>query len=266
MHTEVAPRKSKSQIKSNLLRLRLNINAICIPTGYCVPSVAKALPPTNAFASTCSSIRANASLPAICAVSRASRISNNLIIQSNLYIFRTDQRFTTDNYLQLHRRSHTDAPPLLHAARHVRRYECADCHLLFTASSSLRDHQRIHTGEKPYKCKLCPKSFAQSASLRFHMPIHVGNTIPCPDCDKKFSRPAYLRQHRLTHTGERPLQCPHCSAAYKQKGQLERHIDHSHPNVEHACKECDAVLATLSALKQHVKQAHVGGFVWRAKS
>ncbi|KAK7048612.1 hypothetical protein R3P38DRAFT_2416745, partial [Favolaschia claudopus] len=34
-----------------------------------------------------------------------------------------------------------------------RRYPCTDCDKVFSTSSHLGRHQRVHTGEKSYKCE-----------------------------------------------------------------------------------------------------------------
>lgn len=45
--------------------------------------------------------------------------------------------------------------------------------------STLRVHQRFHTGEKPFKCNECGETFVQKAILSVHERIHTGEeTLP----------------------------------------------------------------------------------------
>ena len=50
----------------------------------------------------------------------------------------------------------------------VKPYECEICKKTFSASCTLTDHKRVHTGEKPYSCDVCHKSYAQSSTLSNH--------------------------------------------------------------------------------------------------
>ena len=84
-------------------------------------------------------------------------------------------------------------------------FQCTLCSKKFTRSTSLREHQRSHTDERPYTCSLCGKAFARSMDCKRHEKLHSGEkTFLCRGdlstggswgCGRRFARADSLGRH-----------------------------------------------------------------------
>ncbi|GFS38596.1 HSPB1-associated protein 1 [Nephila pilipes] len=52
------------------------------------------------------------------------------------------------------------------------RYKCSFCYYSTDRTTSFKNHQLVHSGERPYKCPICSFGFTTKQNLRRHLPLH----------------------------------------------------------------------------------------------
>ncbi|XP_064628204.1 zinc finger protein 135-like isoform X1 [Lineus longissimus] len=101
--------------------------------------------------------------------------------------------FISQKLLDAHRRKHTGEKP----------YLCSICGKGYQSSSSLSKHIALHPFvEKPKNtiCPVCKKRFKSWCFLRDHLRVHSGERpFVCETCGKGFMSMDVLKKHRATH-------------------------------------------------------------------
>ncbi|MNG00592.1 Zinc finger, C2H2 type [compost metagenome] len=110
---------------------------------------------------------------------------------------------------------------------------CPTCGKKYSTRFNLRQHQTVHSGEKPHVCTVCRKAFSQTSHLKVHMRTHFDEkTYSCTygGCGEKFKRKDHRDRHAWTHEPKLSCTVAGCSAQLSGPVNLKRHIKRSHPS------------------------------------
>ncbi|CAI5799028.1 finger 79-like [Podarcis lilfordi] len=171
-------------------------------------------------------------------------------------------------------------PQARSAAADVDVFRCAVCEKDIKYLTNFREHQRIHTGERPYQCKRCAKTFTRCADLIKHRLVHSAKRpfrcrtcgkrfklradldkhgkvhsdeapFPCHLCPKRFKRTSCLVKHLRIHTQEKPFACAHCARRFKWEASVKEHERVHTGERPHRCGECAKAFTHRSTFLQH---------------
>lgn len=148
-----------------------------------------------------------------------------------------EKAFSRCSYLRQHERTHKERNsvnvpyvrklsikdiPLESGENPVEKhYDCHQYGKVFSKSSGLSNHKRIHTGEEPHVSFMCGKAFGQSSKLTRHNITHSREKpYECGQCRNAFSQDANVIRHQRIHMGEQPYACLLHGRALSSRGGL----------------------------------------------
>ena len=103
-----------------------------------------------------------------------------------------------------------------------------NCNKIFQRKIQLKNHLKLHMGEKAFKCPHCQKSFSEKGNLKVHLRIHNNEKPYCckfENCGKRFRTYGHLKDHLSKHLNIKPYTCNFCSKRFSRKTTILKHYD-----------------------------------------
>uniref|UniRef100_K1PU10 Zinc finger protein 60 n=1 Tax=Magallana gigas TaxID=29159 RepID=K1PU10_MAGGI len=141
--------------------------------------------------------------------------------------------------------------------------ECPVCGKVI--NSSLKEHLKSHSDDRPYQCEICKASFKRNHQMKLHkQTVHSDLRLyHCELCEKSFKRRDKLTCHYRTHSDEHPFMCTECGSVFKWKHHLKRHRDNVHADKasqikarRFPCSVCGNCFKWRHHLKRHLRNVH----------
>lgn len=108
--------------------------------------------------------------------------------------------------------------------------ECSICFKVLK-ESSVKQHYKTHTGEKPHMCDICQSRFTRKGDVERHKRLVHKSQKPfkCQKCMKEFSDRKNLKAHLQNHDKAIYYGCSTCGFKFGKREYYENHIRYIHP-------------------------------------
>ena len=169
--------------------------------------------------------------------------------------------------------------------RNAHLHECDHCHQAFLNKSSLENHMKSHSEERPFECDGCNKRFKHKKHLKSHQKFNCGkqriypkpeNCIrhQCSQCEKSFVSSSDHKMHERMHDGTNPHYCTDCDKYFLKRSKLLLHLENHQrkffkdegiepppdgnvDKMNYKCDKCDKVFLDKRNFKMH-EMIHLG--------
>jgi len=104
------------------------------------------------------------------------------------------------------------------------------CQRTFNDRSSMNKHiKSVHLKEKPHVCEVCQKAFSRASHLKEHLVVHSKEKkFECPVCFKRFPFLSTMNHHKQSHGEDKLFKCDRCTKSFKEKKSLKVHCINTH--------------------------------------
>lgn len=150
------------------------------------------------------------------------------------------------------------AAPTVTSAHNQTEHTCTECGKAFAKLFNLKQHTRIHTGERPFHCAHCSRCFADRSSMNKHVrTVHeLRRPHQCAVCRKGFPSTSHLNDHMVTHSKEKNFMCQFCQRAFSFRTSLKKHLLTHTEGKPFKCKVCLKNFKSRSSIKAHMEKVH----------
>jgi len=128
--------------------------------------------------------------------------------------------------------------------------KCNYCGKCLRDNWMLKEHVRIHTGEKPLHCPTCNEAFRDKFGLSRHIKVKHTKSICCDQCGKVFEGRIHLLRHlRRAHGQDVGIKCEKCNEIFVSMNSLNKHL--KNPCFKHVCTVCGKMFKQKCNLDAH---------------